>query len=203
VNKQTTCLLVALAALSMSACANIKVRRVENAHGSSGIALAPDATGVRFFRPRLHVWLTNTAPLDKVNLKTSVAQQVTKDTSAADKEVTSTKSDTVVTPITGAASYRAEFTWLPDYSEEYVITWEAGIGSVDPSFTLTDGWNLTGFASSVDSKFSDNLSAVASLATAAAGALSAHSNFKGAGLYQMDVDPSGVLSLGKRVLALE
>lgn len=53
----------------------------------------------------------------------------------------------------------------PDPSEEYVITWSTGLfGTVNPNFTLADGWNLTGFNSKVESGTTGFISSVADLA---------------------------------------
>ena len=37
--------------------------------------------------------------------------------------------------------YEAKIVVLPDFSEEYAIQWKTGLGSVNPRFELTDGWN--------------------------------------------------------------
>ena len=188
--------------LMLTSCASVQVRPVTNQHGSTGINASDRTSGVRFYRPALHVWITRSAPSDKVNVQTDVKSKTTKDTSTAKKEATSVESSTA-TMTTAGDAYTATFEWLPDYSQEYIITWNAGIGTVNPSFTLTNGWNLTTFNSTVDSKTSQNLSAIASLATAAASALTKANGFDGVGLYRMKFTPTGEMKLGKRVLALE
>ncbi|HUH49883.1 MAG TPA: hypothetical protein VLZ56_08540 [Mycoplana sp.] len=52
---------------------------------------------------------------------------------------------------------------LPDKTEEYSITINAGLGSVKATPTLTDGWNLVSLAAEADSKTSENLTALATL----------------------------------------
>lgn len=42
--------------------------------------------------------------------------------------------------------------WLPNIKEEYVIKVKPGLGSVDLKFTLENGWNLTQFGETMDSK---------------------------------------------------
>jgi hypothetical protein len=53
--------------------------------------------------------------------------------------------------------------YLPDYSQEYVIIPHYWIGSVALKPTLTDGWNLTNFDSTVDTKVPETLNAFAAL----------------------------------------
>ncbi|MFD1327718.1 hypothetical protein [Mycoplana ramosa] len=52
---------------------------------------------------------------------------------------------------------------LPDKTEEYAITINAGLGSVKATPTLTDGWNLVSLNAEADSKTSENLTALATL----------------------------------------
>ena len=179
-----------LALLLLPACAGVSVKQVSNAHGSTGITPSADTSGVRFYRPRLHVWLTRVAPSEKVNVATT-------------EETVGAKKTTAVVAIPQDASYSATLTWLPDYSQEYIVQWWTGVGSVKPAITLANGWNLTALTAEVDSKFSENLEAVSTIATSFAAALTKDNGFHGPGLYRLDVDISGVLSLGKRVLALE
>jgi len=47
--------------------------------------------------------------------------------------------------------------YLPDPKEEYAIRESAGFGSASLKPTLTDGWNLTAFDATVDSKAADLL----------------------------------------------
>ena len=51
----------------------------------------------------------------------------------------------------------AKIMYLPDSSEEYVMTPTGGFGSVTFKPTLTDGWNLTALDTNIDSKASDVL----------------------------------------------
>lgn len=53
-----------------------------------------------------------------------------------------------------------EIKYLPDYSQEYVIIPHYWIGSIALKPTLTDGWNLTNFDSTVDTKMPDMLNAL-------------------------------------------
>jgi hypothetical protein len=56
-----------------------------------------------------------------------------------------------------------EIRYLPDYSQQYVIVPHYWIGSVALKPTLTDGWNLTGLDSAVDTKIPETLGAIAGL----------------------------------------
>lgn len=58
----------------------------------------------------------------------------------------------------------------PDPDQEYLIGWKSGwFGTVTPSFTLTDGWNLTGMDSTVESGGSSALTSLAEVVGAVAG----------------------------------
>lgn len=57
---------------------------------------------------------------------------------------------------------------LPDKTEQYAITMDAGIGTVESKPTLEGGWNLTSLDGKADSKTADNITAVASLLSSAA-----------------------------------
>jgi hypothetical protein len=65
-------------------------------------------------------------------------------------------------PVPGYVSL--EPTTLPDFSEEYSIHIRPGLGSNETNITLEDGWKLTGLNVAVDSKFDENLAAVAEVA---------------------------------------
>jgi hypothetical protein len=82
--------------------------------------------------------------------------------------------------------------WLPDYTQQYVIEAKPGLGSVSFNPTLTDGWNLTGFDATVDSK-------TAELLTAAPGLVPRGPTGVGQppkicpGIYRLDHGPDGKL----------
>lgn len=54
-------------------------------------------------------------------------------------------------------------TYLPDTSQEYIIIAHAGFGSATFKPTLKDGWNLTAFDASVDTKVAESLNAIGGL----------------------------------------
>jgi len=59
-----------------------------------------------------------------------------------------------------SGSLQATIVWLPNKSEEYAIRVKSGIGSVDTKFTLENGWNLTQFGQTMDSKTPELITAL-------------------------------------------
>jgi hypothetical protein len=60
--------------------------------------------------------------------------------------------------------------FLPDPSQEWTMITHSGLGTVNTSATLTDGWNLTQFGDERDSKIPETITAISGLVSAAAGA---------------------------------
>jgi hypothetical protein len=58
--------------------------------------------------------------------------------------------------------------YLPKKNEEYAINVRSGLGTVDASFNLTDGWQLTQFGDKRDSKIPETIGAITGAATSAA-----------------------------------
>ena len=93
---------------------------------------------------------------------------------------------------------------LPDKSEEYAITLNAGVGTVKANPQLQDGWNLTGMDTNVDSKTSENITAVSGLIKTlipngleglhAGGSVVKSSGRKCEGLYRVVYDEAGHFS---------
>jgi hypothetical protein len=108
----------------------------------------------------------------------------------------------------------AKIVMLPDKSEEYAITMNAGVGTASAKPQLQDGWNLTGLDANADSKTSENITAVASLAKVLIPAATAdtrnkpvapkkqivHSNCHG--LYRMVFDPTNGQITGVQKIGL-
>lgn len=61
--------------------------------------------------------------------------------------------------------------YLPDYSEEYAVVVHPGLGTTDLDITLENGWNLTSLKGKTDQKYSEIIGALASMTSAAAGAV--------------------------------
>lgn len=55
---------------------------------------------------------------------------------------------------------QATTVFLPKMNEEYVINVRSGLGTVNASFDLIDGWNLTKFGDARDSKIPDTINAI-------------------------------------------
>jgi len=60
--------------------------------------------------------------------------------------------------------------YLPEKSEEWTMITHSGLGTVDASAKLADGWNLTEFGDARDSKIPETINAISGLVSAAAGA---------------------------------
>jgi hypothetical protein len=56
--------------------------------------------------------------------------------------------------------------YLPDPDEEYLIRVRSGLGTVDAKATLENGWSLTAFGETRDSKIPETITAVGGLLTA-------------------------------------
>lgn len=84
--------------------------------------------------------------------------------------------------------------YLPKISEPWVIQVEPGLGSVNGSATLTDGWNLTAFGQQLDSKIPETITALtgaAKLGVAPAEALAAPSPPCAPGLHKLQWNGTG------------
>ena len=55
---------------------------------------------------------------------------------------------------------QATTVFLPKMNEEYVINVRSGLGTVNASFDLADGWNLTHFGDTRDSKIPETITAL-------------------------------------------
>lgn len=84
--------------------------------------------------------------------------------SPVDKSVTSTKEQTVTVPGASADAVQIKLQYLPDFTEEYSIQVDPGLGIAEVGVTLQDGWNLVSINQKLDSNFDDNVKAIAELA---------------------------------------
>ncbi len=91
------------------------------------------------------------------------------------------------------ALYKSQILFLPDPSQEYVVEWSAGLGKITPNFTLAEGWNLTGFNSTIETGAAAAISSLADLAGAIAGLreMNAAPAAIQPGLYRMVAGPGG------------
>lgn len=58
----------------------------------------------------------------------------------------------------------AEIKYFPDYNEEYVMIPHYWLESISMKPAVADGWNLTNFNSTVDTKIPETITAISSLA---------------------------------------
>lgn len=81
-------------------------------------------------------------------------------------------------------------------SEEYALTFSPGVGTVNVSPTLHDGWRLDSLSAQADSKTSDNITAVAGLLKAAVpGGLVPAKETDGAKKPKVQLACSGIFSI--------
>ena len=78
--------------------------------------------------------------------------------------------------------YTLKLVYIPDRSRPMRLSVHAGFGTASLKPTLQNGWMLTGFDASADSKASEMLASIASLVTAAKGPAAAAESAKGGGL---------------------
>jgi nitrogen fixation protein len=92
--------------------------------------------------------------------------------------------------------------YLPKMNEEYVINVKSGMGTVEASFTLTDGWQLTQLGDKRDSKIPETIGAITGAATGlktvlettkAPGPAKAKS-LPSPGLYRYEFDNNGLVT---------
>lgn len=98
---------------------------------------------------------------------------------------------------------RASLIYLPKMNEEYVVQVKPGIGSAEAKFKLEDGWNLTEFGATSDSKTAELVTSLTGLLQAAAAELKAAGAPSPApGLYAFVFDPSTGLVSGLKLIHL-
>jgi hypothetical protein len=96
----------------------------------------------------------------------------------------------MVTP-DGARGCVARIIWLPRINQEYSIETTGFLGNVTLKPVLADGWNLTSFEGSVDSKIPETLGAIAAVAATGVRKLAADDRAGiEEGLYVFELDSS-------------
>lgn len=126
--------------------------------------------GVQFHAPAPYVWITTAAP---------------------------GKRDAP----TAEAAYTIEIVYLPDPERAYAIHWKPGLfGSVQPKFTLDQGWNLVAFDSAINTELNSGVS-LQGFAHLSKTARITGPTFDGPGLYKLEFDASKrTWTLGRRAL---
>jgi hypothetical protein len=170
-----TSLLFLLTSVEVAACAHITFESVDTWNKPWYQRWFTKDDGIHYYRPKPYLLITETK--------------------------TEKPGSTAAAPTTTTKSCVAEIKYLPDYTQEYVMVPHYWLGSVAMKPALTDGWNLTNFDSTVDTKIPETINAFASLAKSIApsGIMSSASTNKKAlavagtplhpGLYQ--IVPSG------------
>lgn len=88
--------------------------------------------------------------------------------------------------------------YLPDYSNEYIVKKKGFIGTANVTIKLENGWNVTDFGSTYDSKTPETLTALAGLLPALMSSNAANSNVPASsavkpGLYKLKFNTAGEL----------
>ena len=103
---------------------------------------SPHDKGIRYYRPKPYLLVSS-----------GVAE-----TTVSERE------KTVTTKSVPDPKYvNIQLVYLPDFEEEYAIDVRTGFGTADVEITLEEGWNLTGINQKLDSRTSENLTAIADL----------------------------------------
>lgn len=102
----------------------------------------PHQKGIRYYRPKPYLLVTS----GQAAVITNQAEKTVTTTTEPDKRFVN-----------------IQLQYLPDFEEEYALDVRTGFGTADVGIKLEDGWNLTEINQDLDSKTSDNISAVSDL----------------------------------------
>lgn len=89
----------------------------------------------------------------------------------------------------------SQIVWLPDPARRYVVKVRPGLGAVDGSVNLSDGWMLDSLGARSDTRIPETIAAVATLARAAPGLGEVPQAGPLPGLYRIDIDADGDVAL--------
>ncbi len=64
-----------------------------------------------------------------------------------------------------AASLKLTTVYLPNIKENYAINTQSGLGKLDATITLEDGWKLTQYSDKTDTKIPETIQAIGSVPT--------------------------------------
>jgi len=96
-------------------------------------------------------------------------------------------------------SYTSTITYLPDKTRYYVVTVKQGLGTVDGSVKLVDGWRLDTLGAQTDSKIPETIGAVTGLIKEVGGlAVKSMKPEEAVGLYRIDIAADGTVTLVKQ-----
>lgn len=115
--------------------------------------------GIPYYLPRPYLVISK-----NFSLSQATAIEKTAPSNGGSNATTQAK-NTVKTTVTPVASTNADiFAWqiiyLPDLNQKYGLRFKRGTGTQETSFTLVDGWKLTGVNTKSDAKTAETIAAV-------------------------------------------
>lgn len=164
----------------ITGCAHMNVTKTRLPKG-----VDDEETGFRFYRPAPYLLVSAVPPVENKE---------------KEKEDDKLKADDGGEP--AGPTYSYSIVWLPDKSQEYRIDFKSGFGTIETNFELENGWNLTSFGQTQDSKVADVITGLATAAATAAAVIKGTSEKSGntdtpelkLGLYRIMFDDSGMIS---------
>jgi hypothetical protein len=171
-----------LCAALLTGCATVEIKPI-----TTGQADDPTINGARFFQPSPYLLVTAT------QVDPNSTPQPGGDAAAPGAPPAPDKPAPAKAAVPTSTM---QIIWLPNMTKPYVINVKPGWGTVNGSFTLDNGWNLTSVGSQLDSKIPETITAVSGLLTAAAGTAggaAVHPALKTLippGLYRIEFDPT-------------
>jgi hypothetical protein len=117
--------------------------------------------GIPYYLPRPYLMVTKNLVL--------TAKTETETTVKKSEDGKQTETNTVVTTTGPTAqseagdTYTCEIVYLPDLNEKYLLRFNRGAGTQENSFTLQDGWKLTGINTKADAETAETITAVATV----------------------------------------
>ncbi len=141
--------LVTMASFELAACAHLTFETEQQWQQPWYVRWFAKSDGIHYYRPKPYLLVT-----ESITEKTAASG--TGGGAAGQASAAGQTTESCV----------AEIKYLPDYTQESVIIPHYWLGSVALKPTLTDGWNLTNFDSTVDTKIPETITAIANLAKA-------------------------------------
>jgi hypothetical protein len=141
--------------------------------------------GIRFYRPHPYLLVTR-----------EKAEKPSSQSKSSDQKEKSSKGVQAENPVSTAAPPSDNVTtyiqviWLPDKSEHYAIKIKSGLGSVDSTIKLENGWQLTQFGGKIDTKVPETVTAATSFLKALPpmGMIEKEGKPLAPGLYRLEFD---------------
>jgi hypothetical protein len=161
-------LLIAVLALLIGGCAELEVKRV----------LTENQEGFRYCLPQPYLLVTKVKPAtDQRSSKTS-----TRSSSASET----------------APDLEYKIIYLPNTQEKFAVRVKSGLGSVNSTLKIQDGWQLTEVGGTVDTKVPETITAITGLLQAIPSLAALRAKEEGqemkAGLYGFEFDSKGMVT---------